>query len=146
MLTQEEESRGSWTQMSKKISLNLRGHGEKRSEIYPNRSFRLIVNIRWTDSVSKEKVSPNEALWERRVKSKSQDWSWVESGGELATPYINENYNQDHNGDPRAEREGRMTLSRLKTFGTERVELDLKKSWCTTEPVRRCKVVDPWPT
>lgn len=54
----------------------------------------------------------------------------MESGGELATPFINENYNQDHNGDPRAEREGSMTLimSRLKTFGTERVELDLKKS------------------
>ena len=50
------------------------------------------------------------------------------SGGELATPFINENNNQDHNGDPRAGREGSMTLSRLKTFGTERVELDLKKS------------------
>ena len=46
-------------------------------------------------------------------------------------PHINENYNQHHNGDPRAkEREGSMSLSRHKTFGTEEVELDLKKSMC----------------
>ena len=107
-------------------TLNLRGRGNKRSEIYEpvfvNQYLRRIMNIRWTDSVWKDNVG------QTRHYGKDGSWANQKTDHEWQVgenwPNFHENYNQDHKADTLMEPPGQ------KKERAAWVELDLKKSIC----------------
>ena len=97
-------------------TLNLRGRGNKRSELYElvfvNQYLRRIMNIRWTDSVWKDNVGQTRHYGKEGSRANHKtghEWQVGENW-----PNFNENYNQHHKADtqkepPGKKREGGMS-------------------------------------